>query len=150
MPKKNVLTSEEVEAIEAAHADPKTQEAGEKAAETIDQLAEEAEKRTPVPVLCGHVDMHSFGPDGKPDHPACELEPGHAGDHSAKHQQKVERERFYERETGKLLKIEYDVIETEIHWSDAAGVPAKDITPGKLPSRNKKSELMQTIEQLMA
>jgi hypothetical protein len=99
--------------------------------------------------LCGHVNMHSFGPDGTLDQPVCDLPKEHQGDHHGKHQQKVERERFYERETGKLLKIEYDIEEKEIWWNNAAGTPAKDITPGPLPSRNKKSEILQAVEQLL-
>lgn len=112
------------------------------------EVAQEAEV-VKKPAVCGHVDMHSFGPDGKHDHPACVLPAGHTGDHYAKHQQKVERERFYERETGKLLKIEYDTLEVDAWWGDAAGVPASEIKVGKMPSRNQKSDLLQEIQNLM-
>jgi hypothetical protein len=120
----------------------------EVAVETVEAPAPEEPKKARL-ATCGHVDMHSFGPDGKHDHPACVLPAGHTGDHYAKHQQKVERERFYERETGKLLKIEYDTLEVDAWWGDAAGVPTNEIQVGKMPSRNQKSDLLQEIQKLM-
>jgi hypothetical protein len=112
--------------------------------ETIDMSVTKVEV-----VDCGHINRHSIGIDNKPDNPACDLPKGHAGDHHGVHKMKVERERFYERETGRLLKIEYDEAEAETHWSDMAGTPVKDIKPGPLPSRSKKSEIMQVVEQLI-
>ena len=111
---------------------------------------EETQEEAPVIELCGHVDQHSFGPDNKPDRPTCDLPAGHTGDHHALHKQKVEIDRIYERETGKLLKIEYEVVDLDAYWNDAASVPAKDVKIEKLPNRSKKSEIMQMVEQLMA
>lgn len=117
--------------------------------ENVTAVEIDSEKVVLEPVVCGHINRHSFGPDNKHDYPTCDLEPGHTGDHHGVHKSMQERERFY-KQTGELLKVEYDIVDRDAWWTDMAGTPAEDLKPEKLPSRNKKTEILQAIEQLMA
>jgi hypothetical protein len=86
--------------------------------------------------ICGHVNRHSFGVDGKPDNLQCTLPKGHDGLHSAQH---------YEGGTQLSGMLSADDLEAFVwneeteryegiilrHWNDMAGIPAKDIKPAK-------------------
>jgi hypothetical protein len=97
--------------------------------------------------LCGHVDQHSFGPDGKFDHPKCTLESGHTGDHQGLHKMQQIKNRTYD-EKGRVIETEYEIVEVVAFWGDAAGTPASKIKKGKMPSRNKRGDLESAIMAL--
>lgn len=123
------------------------------AQEVETSVAEEVKQEAETPVvvtskLCGHVNMHSLGVDGKLDFPTCTLDNGHSGDHYGKHRMQVEGGREYDRIYGKLIDIKYTVVEGDVWWNDAAGIPVEKIQIGQMPSRNKKSELLRAVEDL--
>lgn len=86
---------------------------------------------------CGHVNLHSYGPDGKPDNLECTLDAGHSGPHSAPHYEiaysmsgslgEGEADAFVPKtdEQGRVY-LEGSPVR---HWEDMAGIPAKDIQP---------------------
>lgn len=112
-------------------------------------MSEETEKKKKEKELCQSVDRHSIGVDGKPDNVKCILPEGHAGDHKGVHQKRVEKRKIYDQVYGKHIDTEYEVIETDVYWNNAAEVPAKDIVKQPLQSRNKKSEIMQVVDDLL-
>jgi hypothetical protein len=86
---------------------------------------------------CGHINRHSIGVDGKPDNLECTLDSGHPGAHSAPHHE------IAKQLSGTLEDEDRDVFETKYDeqgelyyeghplrsWTDAAGIPAKEIKP---------------------
>jgi len=93
------------------------------------------EVQVPEVELCGHINRHSLGLDGKPDNLACTLPKGHTGNHSAEHYEvatqvsgmleDVQSMEFNQLPDGKME------ITTLREWGDMAGIPAKDIVPAR-------------------
>lgn len=86
---------------------------------------------------CKHVNRHSYGIDGKLDNLECVLEEGHDGLHEAPHYEVAtqlsgtldeEDTSTFNVVTDKNGNVYYEGTVTR-RWSDAAGVPAKDIKP---------------------
>lgn len=87
-------------------------------------------KDEPQDNLCGHINRHSYGADGKLDNLSCTLPKGHDGLHSALH---------YERKFGQPYRdevnpriIRNDVMEEGeylVDWRNEAGTPANEIVP---------------------
>lgn len=88
--------------------------------------------------LCGHINRHSYGVDGKPDELSCDLPLGHEGNHGAWHYEEGtqlssmltddESQKFevkYMDDDGKPLYA--GTIRRE--WNDMAGIPANEIKP---------------------
>lgn len=86
--------------------------------------------------LCGHINRHSYGVNGKLDNLSCEKEKGHEGNHGAWH---------FERHYGPALQ---DDINPRIYhpqlswegdrwteWNDDAGTPVELIKPKPLPRK---------------
>lgn len=84
--------------------------------------------------ICGHINRHSYGADGKLDNLKCTLEKGHDGLHQAEHYE-VATQLSASYEGGEFRSTIVDgkeVYEATVvrQWSDAAGIPAKEISPG--------------------
>src|SRR3990167_7257259 len=75
--------------------------------------------------LCGHVNKHYYGLNGKLEDLTCTLEGGHTGDHSALHRRKVGTPVTDEK--GRVISTTYEEVETLGAWNDAAGTPAANI-----------------------
>lgn len=96
-----------------------------------DQVVEEVQ--IPEVKLCGHINRHSIGADGKPDNLACTLPEGHVGLHQAPHYEIAtqisgmldadESMQFTQRTDGLL---EGTIMRS---WNDQAGIPADQIKP---------------------
>jgi hypothetical protein len=104
----------------------------------------------PTKVVCGHINRHSLGPNGKPDNLSCTMKPGHSGPHSAMHYEK----NYFPAEHkkgGEIMEPKLDY-EGEIirHWADQAGTPADKIEPDtrKLDSMAKLGKLGLTVEDI--
>lgn len=99
--------------------------------------------------LCGHVNMHSLDTNGKPDNLKCVLEKGHEGLHEAPHFERAtqlshglaggEADEF-DMAVDEKGRTWYEGTITR-QWSDAAGIPAKDIKPS-----NPGEHLVQSPE----
>ena len=94
---------------------------------------EEVAESAPV---CGHINRHSRGPDGKPDNLSCTLAPGHKGDHGAIH----EEYRFY----GEGMPRETEPKPNNWRfWLEIAGTPPEEIVPDRIPV--KKVEVPESV-----
>ncbi len=60
--------------------------------------------------VCGHINKHSFGVDGKPDNPVCFLKPGHDGLHRGKHFRRTFR---YEKSGKQFLAVPVEDVEED-------------------------------------
>jgi hypothetical protein len=75
--------------------------------------------------VCGHINRHSYGTDGKFDNLSCVLEKGHLGEHSAPH---VEERITHMREKSGKITGEIRTKETvNAYWGDMAGTPVNQI-----------------------
>jgi hypothetical protein len=84
------------------------------------------------PPLCNHINRQHSNIAGELEALACTLEPGHAGDHSAKVQ--ALRKNPYPVKNPKAEYLwregaEYEVVTVPTFWSDSAGTPADKIAP---------------------
>ena len=77
-------------------------------------------KPEPEEELCGHINRHSYGPDGKLDNLKCTLPKGHPGNHRALH----EEYRSYNAMVETTPKPD-----NWREWTDDAGIPADQIKP---------------------
>ena len=81
---------------------------------------------------CGHINKQHSNIDGELEGLPCTLTKGHAGDHSAR--VKALRANPYPVKNPKAEYLwragaEYEVVEVNTFWSDAAGTPADQIQP---------------------
>ena len=84
-----------------------------------------AEPKVEKEKVCGHINRHSYGVDGKLDNLACVLPTGHRGDHSAPH---VEESITHMREkTGRITGEIRDKKTVTAFWGDMAGTPVDQI-----------------------
>ncbi len=88
--------------------------------------------------LCGHVNKHSYGEDGKLDYLSCTLPPGHAGDNTADHLEAAKE--LHPDMTAAQMKRFEEVIDpktgeptyrgmVERSWGEMAGIPVEEIKP---------------------
>lgn len=81
--------------------------------------------------LCGHINRHSNGVDGKPDNLACEKPLGHSGNHGAMHEEL--------RSFGEGGGTEPKGF-TWREWLDIAGTPVDQIKPDPSSIRSRRKE----------
>ena len=108
-------------------------------ATTIAQAIEE------IRAKCGHINRHSLGIKGMPDDLACELDPGHPGNHKAMHMEYVPDDKgdtIISKRPHLLKKVERE-------WSDMAGTPAKDIMPGVLEKTPEELAKIQMVKDFL-
>lgn len=115
--------------------------------EEVLQAAKESSKH-----VCGHVNEHSLGIDGKPDKPKCDLPSGHNGSHSGVHKQNIpyEEAEFINGIERVIKRVRVEDVRSE--WGDMAGIPADKIpTPPEIkpPSMQTLHERMLTLEGQM-
>jgi len=98
-------------------------------------LEKPLEETSPVEVpvaeaadVCGHINRHSKGIDGKLNYLSCDLEPEHEGFHSAIHY--TRRLGMSYRDEDNQRKVIRDIEfegEERVTWTDMAGTPVEDI-----------------------
>jgi hypothetical protein len=81
--------------------------------------------------VCGHINKHYVNPKGRLEDLPCDLEKGHAGDHHAFCVHLVSDPLTNPK--GQVIEERYREEQAEAWWSEAAGVPAKDITEAPMP-----------------
>jgi hypothetical protein len=104
------------------------------------------------PTVCGHVNKHSLGPDGKPDNLSCTLDPGHSGPHAAEHYE-VHYFKAEHRKGGRVLRPKRDYEGPVLrHWADEAGTPPDQIEPNntELESIRMLRKAGLSVEQIKA
>jgi hypothetical protein len=104
-----------------------------------DKVEEEAFTPPVKPLLCGHINKHHRGINGRLEDLACTLPDGHDGDHQAEYDCLRPFDGSYEHAqlprvamsqkiiNNALVPSEYVKVKETAFWSDAAGVPAAQI-----------------------
>lgn len=106
------------------------------APEDVENEIEIAVELAPQKAICGHVNRHSFGVDGKPDNPTCFLEAGHTPPHKGKH---LRRNYRYDRVGKKFVSVFVGDVEEIAEWHDGAGeVPTS--FPPEIPAKTLAEE----------
>lgn len=87
-------------------------------------------KDEPQDNLCGHINRHSYGADGKLDNLSCTRAKGHDGDHGAMHYEVHHAPPYRDEFNSRIVKSEV-MAEGEqwTAWLDIAGTPVGEIKP---------------------
>jgi hypothetical protein len=116
--------------------------------EVVQEPVIEEPIKEPEPQVCGHVNRHSYGTDGKLQPLSCDLAPKHEGDHHARHIRNVKDEPETDAK-GRVVKQTYHTEEAETWWKDAAGKPAHLIPEGEIGQMSllQKDLVMQILNK---
>jgi hypothetical protein len=108
----------------------------------------EKKEETKKKELCGHINRHSTGTDGKLDNVKCDLEKGHSGNHSGVHKELEKTVDTKVINGEEVTTTRYDEVDTRRGWNDMAGTPVSEIPVPPEPKQPTMLELEKRVKEL--
>ena len=120
-----------------------------KPVEPVEETQALVEEQKKTPEICGHVNRHSYGVDRELDNITCDLPKGHDGDHSAMHDELQKTENVKIVDGTEVVSVTYETIQQRRGWTDMAGTPVSQITPGTVeqPSLEEVEKRVMELER---